>query len=74
MPGERLNFLGKYKGVNYVQQESSSNKKKSKVHLELEEWENLMIRRTLIKQPIKEEPSQEENSLGLKMQDHGKIV
>ena len=57
-----------------MQQESSSNKKNSEVHLELEEWENLMIRRTLIKHPIKEEPSQEENSLGLKMQDHGKIV
>ena len=57
-----------------MQQESSSNKKNSEVHLESEEWENLMIRRTLIKQPIKEEPSQEEHSLGLKMQDHGKIV
>ena len=57
-----------------MQQESSSNKKNSEVHLESEEWENLMIRRTLIKQPIKEEPSQEEQSLGLKMQDHGKIV
>jgi hypothetical protein len=57
-PEKSSTSQGSTKRVNYVQEESSSSNKHSEVPLESEEGENLMIRRTLIKELVKEEPSQ----------------
>ena len=64
---------GSVKRVNYVQEESSTSNKPFEVPLESKEEENLMIRRILIKEPIKEEPSQRRSLFRVKCKMMGKV-
>lgn len=61
------------KRVNYVQEEPSSGRKKLGVPLELEEGKNLVMRGTLIKKAIKEEPIQKRSLFRVKFRIMGNI-
>ena len=56
-----------------MQEESSNNNKHFEVPLESKEGENLMIRRTLIKEQIKEEPSQRRALFRIRCKIMGKV-
>lgn len=63
----------KHKKGQLCAREFSTNNKPSEAPLELEEGEKLMIKKTFIKEPIKEEPSQRRELFRIRWKIMGKV-
>ena len=61
------------KRANLVHEDTNAVDKHSKIPLNSKEGENLMMRRTLIKEPVKEEPSQRRSLFRIKCKIMGKV-